>query len=82
MCVCRGVKHARRLAEHEKGVTLAENNSSHWSALQTSQVLHISTFVQLKHEPINCFIKQLVHASAVYNILNAIDAVVIFHCAR
>ena len=40
-----------KLGEHERGVS-AESNSSLLNALQTSQVLNISTCAQLKHEPI------------------------------
>ena len=38
-----------KLGEHERGVS-AESNSSLLNALQTSQVLNISTCTQLKHE--------------------------------
>ena len=36
----------------EQGVGVAESNSSFLSALQTSQVLHISMNAQLTYEPI------------------------------
>ena len=43
-----------KLGEHERGVRVArgaaECNSSLLSALQTSQVLNISTYAQLQHE--------------------------------
>ena len=42
------------IGEHERGVRVAqgaaESNSSLLSALQTSQVLNISTYAQLPHE--------------------------------
>ena len=45
-----------KFGEHERGVRVArgaaESNSSLLSALQTSQVLNISTYAQLKHEVI------------------------------
>ena len=46
----------RKFGEHERGVTVALgcalSNSSLLSALQTFQVLNISTYPQLKHERI------------------------------
>ena len=43
-----------KFGEHKRGVRAArgaaESNSSLLSALQTSQVLNISTYTQLKHE--------------------------------
>ena len=43
-----------KFGEHERGVRVArgvaESNSSLMSALQTSQVLNISTYAQMKHE--------------------------------
>ena len=43
-----------KFGEHERGVRVArgaaESNSSLLSALQTSQVLNISTYAQLKRE--------------------------------
>ena len=43
-----------KFGEHERGVRVArgaaESNSSLLSALQTSQVLNISTYAQLQHE--------------------------------
>ena len=43
-----------KFEEHESGVRVApgaaESNSSLFNALQTSQVLNISTYAQLKHE--------------------------------
>ena len=43
-----------KFGEHERGVRVArgaaESTSSLLSALQTSQVLNISTYAQLKHE--------------------------------
>ena len=43
-----------KFGEHKRGVRVArgaaESNSSLLSALQISQVLNISTYVQLKHE--------------------------------
>ena len=43
-----------KFEEHERGIRIArgaaESNSSLLSALQTSQVLNISTYVQLKYE--------------------------------
>ena len=51
-----------KFREHERGVS-AECNSSLLSALQTSQVLDISTYAQLKHELILLF----------YNIIKAIN---------
>ena len=43
-----------KFGEHERGVRVAqgaaESNSSLLSALQTSQVLNISTYALLKHE--------------------------------
>ena len=56
---CISVRMSRYLArgkfgEHERGVRVArgaaESNSSLLSAVQTSQVLNISTYAQLKHE--------------------------------
>ena len=56
---CAGVRLSRywalgKFGEHERGVSVArgvaESNSSHMSALQTSQVLNISTYAQMKHE--------------------------------
>ena len=53
-CVCRDIEHLGSFGEHERGVRVArdadECNSSFLSALQTSQVLNISTYALLKHE--------------------------------
>ena len=50
------MKHARSLESTKRCVRVArgvaESNSSFLSALQTSQVLHISMNAQLTHEPI------------------------------
>ena len=46
----------RKFGEHKRCVRVARGvamgNSSFWSALQTSQVLHISMNAQLTYEPI------------------------------
>ena len=43
-----------KFGEHERGASVArgvaESNSNLMSALQTSQVLNISTYAQMKHE--------------------------------
>ena len=55
-CVHRDMKHAGSLESSKDPVRVAqdvaESNSSFLSALQTSQVLHISMNAQLSHEPI------------------------------
>ena len=43
------LQHAGSLKEHERGVRV-QSNSSLLSAHQTSQVLNISAYAQLKHE--------------------------------
>ena len=48
-CVCRGVAARGKFGEHERGVRV-QSKSSLLSAHQTSQVLNISTYAQLKHE--------------------------------
>ena len=57
--LCVSVRMSRywalgKFGEHERGVRVArgvaESNSSLLSALQTSQVLNISTYAQMKHE--------------------------------
>ena len=55
-CVHRDMKHAGSLESTKDAFRVArgvdESNSSFLSALQTSQVLHISMNAQLTHEPI------------------------------
>ena len=55
MCSSRYAAH-RKFGEHERLLRIAqgmaERNSSFLSALQTSQVLHISMNTQLTYEPI------------------------------
>ena len=48
-CVCRGVAARGKFGEHERGVRV-QSKSSLLSAHQTSQVLNILTYAQLKHE--------------------------------
>ena len=49
LCVCRDIEHLENL-ESTKWALLEAQLLSLFRALQTSQVLNISTQVQLKHE--------------------------------